>query len=95
MPGDLNGDDLASLDHAIQLAKESQKTSSGSTSPSSKTVGMSVGMRAGGELIGGILGGVLFGACADWMLNTTPFGLAIGAILGIMAGFYGVYRATL
>lgn len=50
------------------------------------------GMRAGSELIGGILGGLLFGAAADYMFETRPYGLVIGLLLGVVAGFYGAYR---
>lgn len=83
---------LNALDHAIQAAKAGQRLSE---RPPAPTVGLSSGMRAGGELIGGILGGVIFGACADWMFDISPIGLVIGTILGVGAGFYGVYRATL
>lgn len=55
---------------------------------------LSSGLRAGTELIGGIVGGILFGACADWMFGVAPFGSVIGAVIGVTAGFYGVYRAT-
>lgn len=55
---------------------------------------LSSGMRAGTEFIGGIVGGILFGACADWMFGIGPYGLIIGATLGTVAGFYGVYRTT-
>lgn len=50
--------------------------------------------RAGGELLGGILGGLLLGYCADATFSTKPFGMVIGLMLGIIAGFYGVYRIT-
>ncbi len=50
--------------------------------------------RAGGELLGGILGGLLLGYCADTTFSTKPFGMVIGLMLGIIAGFYGVYRIT-
>lgn len=51
-----------------------------------------VGLRAGGELIGGIMGGLLFGYCADMTFETRPFGMVIGLFLGVIGGFYGVYR---
>ncbi len=83
---------LNALDHAIQAAKAGQRSHE---RPPPPPVGLSSGMRAGGELIGGILGGVIFGACADWMFDSSPIGLVVGTILGVTAGFYRVYRATL
>lgn len=95
MPNEDDHDDpaLSSLERAIKTAKESTRDESGAGAAEAQNI--STGMRAGGELIGGIIGGVLFGACADWMFTSTPIGLTIGIMLGIVAGFYGVYRSTL
>ncbi len=50
--------------------------------------------RAGGELVGAIMGGILLGYLADKMFVSQPYGLVLGALLGIIAGFYGVWRAS-
>lgn len=82
-------DHINTLQSKIQAAKPpaAPKDDNG------QNTGANVGYRAGGELIGGIIGGVLFGYLVDYMFATGPFGLVIGAILGITAGFYGVWRA--
>ena len=72
-------------DHSTLLPKKA--ASNNGTSASERS-----GLRAGGEILGGILGGLMFGYFADASFGTKPFGLVIGLLLGIVAGFYGVYR---
>ena len=89
-------DRLKNLDQAIKNAQKGRGAEGLAERDATATsAGMASGMRAGGELIGGIIGGVLFGACADWMFGMSPVGVVVGTILGVIAGFYGVYRATL
>lgn len=63
--------------------------------PSNSTQSQRAGMRAGSELIGGLLGGLMFGYFFDYMVGTKPYGLVTGLLLGVVAGFYGVYRYTM
>ena len=92
----MSNDPLKTLNDQIMAAKSHTRRQIPSTLNSSDRTGtgLSSGMRAGTEFIGGIIGGILFGACADWMFDITPFGLITGVILGVTAGFYGVYRST-
>lgn len=83
-------DPVTNLQNQIKTAQAKQSP----PAPTPADDSMSIGYRAGGELIGGIIGGLLFGYLIDRTFASGPFGLVIGAILGITAGFYGVYRAT-
>lgn len=55
---------------------------------------LNTGLRAGAEMVGGVIGGLMMGWGVDSMFDTRPFGLVIGLLLGVVAGFYGVYVRT-
>ena len=54
----------------------------------SHEVGANQGYQALGELIGGILGGLGLGWLCDHYLGTKPFGVIVGAILGMVLAVY-------
>lgn len=55
---------------------------------------MSDGARAGVELVGAVLGGGLIGFGIDHFCGTSPFGFLGFLILGVITGFYNVYKIT-
>lgn len=56
-------------------------------------VGANQGYQALGELLGGILGGLGLGWLSDQYLHTRPFGVIIGAILGMIVAVYAIVRS--
>ena len=56
-------------------------------------VGANKGMQALGELIGGILAGLGLGWVADKYLHTTPWGMIVGTLLGMVAAVYAVVKS--
>ncbi len=88
-------DDLAVRIQTLKQKVDGDNATSSDAQTDGKTSTSNGGaFRAGGELLGGILGGLLLGYCADATFSTKPFGMVIGLMLGIIAGFYGVYRIT-
>ena len=55
---------------------------------------VSKGARAGAELVGCIGGGAVIGLLLDNWLGTKPWFLIIMLMLGIVAAFVNIYRAT-
>lgn len=55
---------------------------------------MNIGARAGVELIGGMLGGGLLGYLLDKGFETSPIFFLIFIILGVIVGFYNIYKIT-
>lgn len=53
---------------------------------------MSTGMRALSELVGSVLVGGGVGWGIDVLTGRGPWGVLIGLALGVIAGFWGVYR---
>ena len=56
--------------------------------------GLSIAFRLGTELTIAIMIGAVMGYALDRYLNTTPWLLAIGVIMGGAAGCLNVYRAA-
>ena len=59
----------------------------------SAEVGANQGFQALGELLGGILGGLGLGWLSDHYLHTTPWGMIVGALLGMVAAVYAVVKS--
>lgn len=52
------------------------------------------GAKAGIELVGAIAGGALLGLGIDHLFDTSPAAFFICLILGVITGFYNVYKIT-
>lgn len=52
------------------------------------------GAKAGIELVGAIVGGALLGLGIDHLFDTSPAAFFICLILGVITGFYNVYKIT-
>ena len=56
---------------------------------------ISQGARAGIELVGAVLGGALLGYGLDYYFETSPAFFLIFIILGVITGFYNIYKITM
>lgn len=48
--------------------------------------------RFGSEFLGGIVTGIFLGYIIDSICGTTPWGILAGILLGILTGFWNIYR---
>jgi ATP synthase protein I len=72
---------------------EGAKASSGqSASARSTGQAMGLGFRVASELLAGVLVGGGIGWAIDRWLGTSPFGLIVMLLVGMVAGFWNVYR---
>jgi F0F1-type ATP synthase assembly protein I len=62
---------------------------SGNRNPKLRLVGLGV------ELFGAIIGFTLMGLWADHLLDSSPWGVVIGIVLGCAGGFYNLIRSSL
>lgn len=53
---------------------------------------LNTGARAGVELVGAVLGGALLGFLLDRMLGTSPALFIVFILLGVVTGFYNIYK---
>lgn len=85
---------LQKLDAELKSARaEYEKDYNRKQSDDDENVG--VGARAGAELVGAILGGALFGYLLDYYFETSPIFFLILTILGVITGFYNIYKITM
>ncbi|MCI5060460.1 MAG: AtpZ/AtpI family protein [Alphaproteobacteria bacterium] len=63
--------------------------------PSKEDENISSGARAGIELVGAILGGGLIGYGLDYYFETSPAFFLGFLILGVITGFYNIYKITM
>lgn len=85
---------LQKLDAELKSArKEFDEDYNPKPDPSDENVG--VGARAGTELVGAIIGGALLGYGIDYYFETSPAFFLIFTILGIITGFYNIYKITI
>lgn len=61
--------------------------------PNDENVG--VGARAGVELVGAVIGGALLGYGIDYYFETSPIFFLIFVLLGVVTGFYNIYKITM
>ena len=55
---------------------------------------MNAGARAGVELVGALLGGALIGWGLDKVFDTSPVLFIVFTLLGVVTGFYNIYKIT-
>lgn len=60
-----------------------------------KSESLNDGAKAGIELVGAVLGGALLGLGIDHLFGTSPTAFFICLILGVITGFYNVYKITM
>ncbi len=85
---------LQQLDKDLKAARaEYEKDYNPKPSDDGENVG--VGARAGVELVGAIIGGALLGYGIDHFFDTSPIFFLIFTVLGIITGFYNIYKITM
>jgi ATP synthase protein I len=77
-----------------ETAEVAEDRKSGSSSSTSEATGraMGLGFRVASELVAGVIVGGGIGWAIDRWLGTSPFGLIVMLIIGMVAGFWSVYR---
>ncbi|BBF79820.1 AtpZ/AtpI family protein [Asticcacaulis excentricus] len=81
-------DDLERRLNAIEQKKRRKETDHAESE-----AGAGKGYQALGELLGGIFIGLGLGWLSDEHLHTRPFGMIVGAIVGLITGVYAVVRS--
>lgn len=81
-------DDLERRLNAIEQKKRRKETDHAESE-----AGAGKGYQALGELLGGIFIGLGAGWLSDEYLHTRPFGIIVGAVVGLVAGVYAVARS--
>ena len=85
---------LRKLDQELKAARqEFDEDYNPKPSPDDENVG--VGARAGVELVGAVIGGALLGYGIDYYFETSPIFFLIFVLLGVVTGFYNIYKITL
>ncbi len=85
-------DNLDNLEKRLKEAKDDYRAE---YEPDPEQVkSMSDGARAGVELVGATLGGGLIGWGLDAFFETSPICFLAFVILGVITGFYNVYKIT-
>ena len=85
---------LQKLDKELKAARaEFEDDYNPKPDPHDENVG--VGARAGVELVGSILGGGLIGYGLDYYFETSPIFFLIFILLGVITGFYNIYKITM
>jgi len=78
----------------IRRLRAKQESASGDPQNASTASGMSFALRLGADLIAGVTVGSAIGYFLDRWLNTSPIFLLIFLLLGTVAGFMNIYRAS-
>lgn len=90
---------LDSLSGAIKAEKthieDERKTAAATTPAVGLGKAMGTGFRVTSELVGGVLVGGFIGWWIDRWLGSSPFGLLIMLMIGMVAGFWNVYRIAM
>lgn len=86
-------DDLDKLEDRIEKAR---KEFDEEHNPKPKqNESLSQGAKAGVELVGGMIGGGLIGFLLDKYFETSPLLFFIFFFLGVVTGFYNIYKITM
>lgn len=86
--------DIEDFDKKLKDAQESFDPSSKKKALDTEDVNKRVGMQMGAELIGSVVGGLLVGLGLDHWLGTKPFFLILMLFVGMISGFYNMYRLS-
>jgi len=86
---DSDGEALKDLDARLK-AIDARK---GGARDKPAEAGMNAGYQALGSLFGGILVGLGLGWVVDRYVHTTPWGMVVGTVLGLVAAIYTIVKA--
>ena len=90
-----NNDDLERRIHAAKQEFEKDYNPKPKAAPAKGNESINDGAKAGIELVGAIAGGALLGVGIDHFFDTSPAAFFICLILGVITGFYNVYKITM
>lgn len=85
--------DLGSLEAKLKIARETS-TIAPPASKNSHHSAYGLGMKMAVELAAGLGFGVIIGYAIDTQFNSKPIGILIGAVLGIVGGFWNMLRLS-
>lgn len=85
--------DLNDLQSRIRQARSEGVGDDPPVPPSKETQNRNQGVKAGTELVSSMVAGGIMGYAIDKWLETGPWGFMICLILGIIAGFWTLYRS--
>lgn len=90
----MSDDRLNRLEDRLDQARQEyrQEYEPQTTAGDGKTMGD--GARAGVELVGGLIGGGLIGYGLDRVFGTSPILFILFLLLGVLTGFYNIYKIT-
>lgn len=88
----MTGDNIDNLEKRLKEAQEDYRAEYEPPTTDEKSI--NDGARAGVELVGATLGGGLIGWGLDKLFDTSPILFLIFIILGVITGFYNVYKIT-
>lgn len=89
----MTNDNQGDFDHRLKAARDEFDKDYNPKS-AAKSESLNEGAKAGIELVGAVLGGALLGVGIDHLFDTSPKGFLICLILGVITGFYNVYKIT-
>ncbi len=85
---------LQKLDSELKAARqEFEEDYNPKSNPADENIG--VGARAGVELVGSVIGGALIGYGIDHVFETSPAFFLTFILLGVITGFYNIYKITM
>ncbi len=84
---------LDALEAKLKIARETSIIAPPSNANSHHSA-YGVGMKMAVELVAGLGFGIIVGYAIDSQFNSKPFGILIGAILGIIGGFWNMLRMS-
>lgn len=90
----MTNDNNEDLEKRLKVARREFDKDYNPKAAAPKNESMSDGARAGIELVGAFLGGGLIGFGLDKLFGTSPACFLIFLILGVITGFYNVYKIT-
>lgn len=85
---------LTSLEERLDRAEAVEAARTAATPGPESDANYRLGNRVLAELLGGMIGGALFGWLIDRLAGTTPWGLLIMLMLGIIVAFRNIIRLS-
>lgn len=91
----MTNDNQHDLDARLKAARDEFEKDYNPKTKAKTNESLNDGAKAGIELVGAVLGGALLGFGIDHVFDTSPAGFFICLILGVITGFYNVYKITM
>lgn len=89
----MSGDNIDDLEKRVKDAQDDYRAEY-EPGPDVDEKSISDGARAGVELVGAVIGGGLIGWGLDYFFGTSPILFLLFLILGVITGFYNIYKIT-